>query len=150
MNTVTDIVKRFNVSADTIRHYTKLGLLSPDRDPVNSYRLYRLEDESHLRFILSAKKLGFRLKEIKQILQLAANGDTPCPLVRELIEQRIQNIRQEILDAQRLMIEMEKAVDQWQSLSDRAPLGVSICHLIDVWSDQTNDLSTRPETSHLS
>ena len=45
MKTVTEIARRFNISADTIRHYTKLGLLSPDRDKANGYRRYGRRDE---------------------------------------------------------------------------------------------------------
>lgn len=76
MKTVTEIARRFNVSADTIRHYTKLGLLSPERDTVNGYRRYGIEQERRLRFLLSAKRLGFSLKDIRAILDMAASGDT--------------------------------------------------------------------------
>lgn len=137
MNTVTDIARRFHVSADTIRHYTKLGLLVPERDAANGYRRYRLEDESRLRFVLSAKKLGFGLKDIQNILGVAAEGDTPCPLVRELIEKRICQVRQEISDAELLMSEMDAATREWRDLPDHVPSGSSICHLIEAWSNRT-------------
>ena len=81
MKTVTEFARRFNVSADTIRHYTKLGLLSPERDTANGYRRYGIQQERRLRFLLSAKRLGFSLKDIREILDMAASGDTPCPIV---------------------------------------------------------------------
>lgn len=137
MNTVSKLARRCNVSTDTIRHYTRLGLLSPKRDPHNGYRQYRLEDETNLRFILSAKTLGFGLKDIRQILDVARGGDTPCPLVRSMIEQRVVSVRQEIHDAQLLMIEMEAAVNHWQDIPDRAPSAGAICHLIEAWMQGT-------------
>lgn len=133
MSTVTHLARRFHVSADTIRHYTKLGLLIPTRDPGNGYRQYRPEDESRLRFVLSAKKLGFGLRDIQQILSMAEGGATPCPLVRELIEERIAQVHQEIQDAQLLMAEMDDAIRQWRDLPDKPPTRSSICHLIDAW-----------------
>lgn len=136
MNTVSKLARRCNVSTDTIRHYTQLGLLSPERDPHNGYRQYRLEDETNLRFILSAKTLGFGLKEIQQILNVAQGGDTPCPLVRSMIEQRVAAVRQEIHDAQLLMSEMEAAVNHWHDLPDRAPSPGAICHLIEAWTQR--------------
>ncbi len=45
MTSVTAVARRFKVSADTIRHYTKLGLLAPERDAANGYRRYSLKDE---------------------------------------------------------------------------------------------------------
>jgi len=133
MKTVTEIARRFNVSADTIRHYTKLGLLSPERDTVNGYRRYGIEQERRLRFLLSAKRLGFSLKDIRAILDMAASGDTPCPLVRKLIDQRLETIREEMRDAQKLMSRMESASSDWSNLPDCAPSGESICHLIETW-----------------
>ena len=133
MKTVTEIARRFNVSADTIRHYTKLGLLSPERDTANGYRRYGIEQERRLRFLLSAKRLGFSLKDIRAILDMAASGDTPCPLVRKLIDQRLETIREEMRDAQKLMSRMESASSDWSDLPDCAPSGESICHLIETW-----------------
>lgn len=133
MKTVTEIARRFNVSADTIRHYTKLGLLSPDRDGTNGYRYYGHKDEGRLRFLLSAKKLGFTLKDIRQILDMATSGDTACPLVRELIDQRLTAVREEMMNAQALLIRMENASKSWGQLPDCMPTGESICHLIETW-----------------
>ncbi len=133
MTTVTAVARRFNVSADTIRHYTKVGLLSPERDAANSYRQYSLKDERRLRFLLSAKKLGFDLKDIKQFLDMAAHGDTPCPLVRRLIDQRLETVRQEMRDAQTLLERMQSASNVWSELPDGHPSGDSVCHLIENW-----------------
>ncbi len=135
MTTVTAVARRFNVSAETIRHYTKLGLLSPERDAANGYRRYSLKDERRLRFLLSAKKLGFSLKDIKQILDMAAHGSTPCPLVRRLIDQRLETVRQEMRNAQTLLERMESASKVWSDLTDGHPSGDSICHLIENWDN---------------
>lgn len=137
MKTVSEIAKRFNVSADTIRHYTKLGLLSPERDIANGYRRYGINQERRLRFLLSAKRLGFSLKDIQAILDMADSGDTPCPLVRKLIDKRLEAIREEMRDAKKLMDRMELASSEWRDLPDRAPSGESVCHLIETW-DSTN------------
>lgn len=133
MTTVTEIARRFNVSADTIRHYTKLGLLSPSRDEVNGYRRYGRKDEERLRFLVSAKRLGFSLKDIREILEMAETGDSPCPLVRQLIDRRLAVIREEMMDAQMLLERMESASASWSQLPDRHPSGKSICHLIETW-----------------
>lgn len=131
MKTVTELARQFKVSADSIRHYSKLGLLKPQRNAQNAYRLYDGRQEQRLRFVLSAKKLGFSLKDIEQILATATTGDTPCPLVRQLIENRIVAIRAEMAEAQKLMTRMEAALASWCELPDHTPSGASICHLIE-------------------
>jgi len=141
MKTVTEIARRFNVSADTIRHYNKLGLLSPDRDEANGYRRYGRKDEERLRFLLSAKRLGFRLKDIREILDMAETGDTLCPLVRQLIDQRLAVVREEMMSAQALLTRMECASTSWSQLLDRSPSGESICHLIETWAYESSNSS---------
>ena len=132
MQTVTEIARRFNLSAETIRHYTKLGLLSPDRDKANGYRRFGRTDEERLRFILLAKSLGFSLKDILGILNLASSGDPACPLVRQLIDQRLTAVRKEMMDAQTLLRRIESVSKKWSQLPDRAPSGEIICHLIET------------------
>lgn len=138
MKTVTEIARQFNVSADTIRYYTKLGLLSPEINASNGYRRYGLQQERHLRFLLSSKRLGFSLKDIRGILDVAASGETACPIVRKLIDQRLDAIREEIRLAQKLMSRMESASNAWRDLPDRTPSGESICHLIETWNSTYN------------
>jgi DNA-binding transcriptional MerR regulator len=135
MMTVTDIARRFNVSADAIRYYTTLGLLSPIRDAVNGYRRYGSENESRLRFLLSAKKLGFSLKDIRQILLVAETANTPCPLVRRLMDQRLGTLRQQLRETQALYERMKLAASSWEEQPDQVPTRNTICDFIENWDN---------------
>lgn len=127
------------VSPDTVRHYARLGLLAPLRSKENGYRYFGLADEKRLSFVLSAKRLGFTLKQIREILSTAEAGDTPCPLVRDLINERLVAIRKEMAEAQSLVGRLEAACDEWSELPNRMPSGHSICHLIETW--QSHDVT---------
>ncbi|GAB5450263.1 MAG: MerR family DNA-binding protein [Halioglobus sp.] len=135
MKTVTAIARQYKVSPDTVRHYTKLGLLYPLRSEENGYRYFGAADENRLSFVLSAKKLGFTLKQIQNILNTADAGDTPCPLVRDLINQRLVEVKKEMAEAQLLVARLEIACEEWSDLPDRMPSGSSICHLIETWKN---------------
>jgi DNA-binding transcriptional MerR regulator len=136
MKTVTAIARQYQVGPDTIRHYTKLGLLTPVRCDSNGYRYFNASEEQKLGFVLSAKKLGFSLKEIREILNTAEDGDTPCPLVRDLIEKRLIEIKAEIEESQRQALILEIAYDEFRKLPDRNPTAQSICHLIETWQER--------------
>lgn len=121
MKTVSEIARSANIGADTIRHYTKIGLLNPKRDDQNGYRYYDQQNEKRLRFILSAKNLGFSLKEIRQILDLSSSGETPCPIVREMIAKHLSVIQRQMRDAQMLFTRMKHASALWQEIPDGDP-----------------------------
>lgn len=128
---VKDIANAANVSTDAVRFYTKKGLLKPKRNKENNYQLYNNADLLRLRFISKAKILGYTLNEIKQITQASEKKETPCPLVRNIIEKRIKDNKKKFEEAMALQKRMEKAFRQWEQMDDAIPIGHSICHLIE-------------------
>jgi DNA-binding transcriptional MerR regulator len=128
---VSKLAKSLGVTADTIRFYTRKGLLQPAKVPENGYREYSLTDQSRLRFILSARQLGFSLADIAKILEAADKGETPCPMVRVMIEQRLDEIEKRFQDMALLRNRMRRAADEWRTKPDGAPDGHTICHLIE-------------------
>ncbi len=128
---LSELARRADVTADTVRHYTRIGLLSPGRNQNNGYRNYNLVDFARLGFICKARLLGFSLTDIREILQHSQLGNSPCPQVRQIIEQRLQENRLKLQELLALQARMEQAVAQWSLMPDGLPDGEAICHLIE-------------------
>ena len=64
--------KRAGVGIDTVRYYERNGLLSPSARLPSGYRRYGEVEVARLRFIRRAQRLGFTLKEIRELLALSA------------------------------------------------------------------------------
>ena len=77
---VIQLAKELGVSADTVRYYTRIGFLAPQKHQVNGYKEYNQENLQRLRFILSARQLEFSVNDISQIIGEAEKGRTACPL----------------------------------------------------------------------
>ena len=91
MLTVGMAAKVTGLRASAIRYYERHGLLRPSR-LVNGYRVYDEETIQGLRFLRQAQSLGFSLKEIKQLLDVAHHGQRPCKRVREVARQHLADI----------------------------------------------------------
>lgn len=128
---VSQLAKRSGTSTETVRYYTRIGLLKPRQTQGNGYRRYAEQDINLLNFIQRAKLLGFSLKDIRQILEKAKAGNSPCPRVRDMIKARIAETRARLEQLKQLQSRMEEALLQWESMPDRSPDGNSICHLIE-------------------
>ncbi|HEY6049711.1 MAG TPA: MerR family transcriptional regulator, partial [Thermoanaerobaculia bacterium] len=62
------------VSADTLRHYERRGLLPlPERLP-NGYRLYPPESLGRIHLIQAALGIGFSVDELGRILRARSRG----------------------------------------------------------------------------
>lgn len=132
---VSDLAKAAAVNPDTVRFYTREGLLNPTRNPDNNYQQYDAEDLRRLRFARKARQLGFSLPEIRSILGQADEHHSPCPMVREVFEDRLAQVEKEIAQLQQLRERMKNALAAWQAMPDGTPDGHTICRLIEHWDD---------------
>ncbi|MEZ5478049.1 MAG: MerR family DNA-binding protein [Thiolinea sp.] len=140
MLTVADLAKASDTSPHTVRYYVKEGLISPTAQAENHYRLFANQNVTRLRFIRMAKLLGFTLNEIRQILEQAKLGESPCADVREIIQAHIVENQRKIKELQALQTRMEQALEKWQDMPDKTPDGHSICHLIESMSGSGGDV----------
>ncbi|CAN5884086.1 N/A [soil metagenome] len=131
MITANVLAKKSEVSLYTVRHYTRIGLLKPSRNLRNGYKIYQPSDATRLRFIQAAKNLGFSLSEIADVLDEAKHGNSPCPMVREIVVRRIEENRRKIKEMQKLQRKMENALQDWSKMKNSMPDGDSVCHLIE-------------------
>ena len=105
--TVSELARRAGVTADTVRHYTRSGLLVPIRDESNGYNCYSNGDLARLLFIRKARLLGFSVRDVRDILKVSSHGRSPCSRVRKIMEQRLQETRCGLRDLEKLQARME-------------------------------------------
>jgi len=65
---IGEMAKTYGVTLRTLRFYEDKGLISPLRD--GSTRLYSRRDKARLKLILLGRKVGFSLRDVKQIMDL--------------------------------------------------------------------------------
>ena len=128
---VTELANALNTTPDTVRYYTRIGLIEPIKSPVNGCKTYGKTVQQRLKFILSARQLDFSVEEIREILTEADKGHTACPLVREIVEHRLAETEKQFQEALLLREKLRNAISDWQSKPDKAPTGQMICHLIE-------------------
>ncbi len=131
MMTVAVLAKESGTTPHAVRYYTRMGLLSPTRNPENGYRQYKPSEVSWLRFIRQAKALGYTLHEIQEIMHDRDKGQSPCPRVREILQRRVVENRRHLHDLLELQDRMETALVQWSNMPDSKSSGHSVCHLIE-------------------
>jgi DNA-binding transcriptional MerR regulator len=89
---IGELAAACGLTPKTIRYYEALGLLPPPRRSAAGYRLYRAADREHLRFIARAKALGLTLEEIREILALRQQGQSPCAHVLALLDRKLAEL----------------------------------------------------------
>lgn len=133
---VSELANSLNTTPDTVRYYTRIGLITATKNIDNGYKFYNQSAQQRLKFILSARQLDFSVQEITSILSESDQGHSACPLVREIVEQRLAQTEQQFQAALILREKLRNAIQDWQSKPDKAPTGQMICHLIEGDTDE--------------
>ena len=106
-------VARFTgLGGETIRYYEKIGLLQSPPRSSSGYREYPSSVLSRLRFIQSAKKLGFSLDEIRELLALRDEKGHPCVDVRTHTARKIEQIDKKIEVLQVIRDELHELLER--------------------------------------
>jgi DNA-binding transcriptional MerR regulator len=98
--TVSKLAARVGLTADTIRYYEREGLLPPPDRTESGYRAYEDDAVERLRFIKGAQRIGLRLQEIKELLDIRDRRLCPCGHTEDLLRQRVSEIDAEITGLQ--------------------------------------------------
>ena len=99
------IAKKAGVNVETLRFYEKKGLIPEPMRTDAGYRQYPEETIYRIRFIKNAQRLGFTLKEIRELLSITLATKKQCQQVKGEIDHKLMEVHgkieklQEISDA---------------------------------------------------
>ncbi len=102
------------IPVKTIRFYADLGLIPTLSRTEGGFRLFAPEVVSRLRFIRRAQSLGMSLEEIGQVLRIRDQGSPPCGAIRELLEEKVQEIEHRIAELRLLQTNLTQLLQDWR------------------------------------
>lgn len=129
---IGDLANQLKLNRKTIRYYEQLGLMPEPMRTAAGYRVYNEADRDRLAFILKAKTLGLSLEEIGSVLQLRAQGESPCKRVAVIVQDKLELIDEKIKGLRALRADLAR-VSQKATASKRngmIPAG-KVCGLIE-------------------
>ena len=118
---VGELAKAAGVSADTLRHYEKKGLLRPQRSR-NGYREYPQHAIERVRMIRQALAVGFTLDELSEVFKVLDRGGAPCHEVRNLAATKLADLESHLENVMALRNALRDSLRDWDArLANTAP-----------------------------
>jgi DNA-binding transcriptional MerR regulator len=118
-----ELAKQAGVSADTLRHYEKKGLLSAPHRAPNGYREYPNSAVHRVRLIQRALDMGFSLDDLTRVLRQRDAGRAPCREVRAIAAARLKALDGRIKELRHLRTELHALVEEWDERLAAIPPG---------------------------
>jgi DNA-binding transcriptional MerR regulator len=109
--TITDLSTEFDVTARALRFYEDEGLIAPSRRGIA--RIYSKRDRARLAWILRAKRVGFSLSDIRELIDLYDVGDgrkTQREVTIDKCRGRIELLKQQRADIDHSIDELEQFI----------------------------------------
>ncbi|MEQ1951834.1 MerR family DNA-binding transcriptional regulator [Mesorhizobium sp. CN2-181] len=107
---IGEMAKIFGVTLRTLRFYEDKGLLHPKRE--GSSRLYTRRDRARLKLILLGRKIGFSLRDVKQMIDLYDPSGSNAKQLRLTLDKSEKQLGR--LQKQRAAL--DEAIDELGSL----------------------------------
>jgi DNA-binding transcriptional MerR regulator/glutaredoxin len=145
--TIGELARRFSLNVRTLRYYESVELLSTPARSAGGYRLYTAADEERLRFVLQAKRVGFSLDEIREIIRLGQHGKA-CDYVRDTLSRHVERVEAQIAELQAVHGELSSLQAAWQEPDNNCSADGRLCRLIEEWSSAApTDKENKPMTT---
>ena len=114
---IGELARVSGISADTLRHYERKGLLKPLRQS-NGYRAYPPHAVNRVRMIRNALVLGFRLDDLARIFKVRDAGGAPCRQVRQLAAAKLDEVETLLSELTAMRGELRKLLKDWDRRLD--------------------------------
>ncbi|MBI3649852.1 MAG: heavy metal-responsive transcriptional regulator [Acidobacteria bacterium] len=107
-----ELARLAGVSADTLRHYERRGLLAPRRSR-NGYREYSLPMLERVRVIRRAIACGFTIDELAKIFRAKDQGGAPCRQVRQLAQTKLTDVERQLRELEAVRDNLSSMLADW-------------------------------------
>jgi MerR family copper efflux transcriptional regulator len=104
------VAKKVGLSVDAIRFYERNALMRRAPRTQGGFRQYGEDDLETLGFIRRVQGLGFKLNEIRSLLNLRGSRLQPCAPVRRRLHEKLADVQRKLADLQRLEGELRLAL----------------------------------------
>ncbi len=125
-----DVAKRLSIGVQTLHYYEREGLIPAPERTEAGYRLYTSELIERIAFIRKAQALGLPLDEIKEILDLAAQGACPCGHVQRALAAKLVEVDQKLRQLRSFQLELAALIERSGELSARCD-EAQICSIVE-------------------
>ncbi len=131
-----EVASAVGIGVQTLHYYERIGLLPKPRRSAANYRLYAPEVVRRVQFIRKAQLLGFKLAEIKQILEMKSHGHPPCHQVVELGEKHLREVDKRLAGLKDYRSAVAKSLSTWREQdSPKRRCAGEFCDLIEQFPD---------------
>lgn len=104
---ISEVAAKYGISTHTLRYYDKEGLLFSVKRTETGVRIFDDEDLEWLDILACLKKTGMPIKDIRQFLEWAREGDSTIEKRLEAIKKHTDEVQNQINELMQHMVTLQ-------------------------------------------
>lgn len=117
---IAEVSKTYDISADTLRYYERVGLLPPVQRTKSGVRDYSEADCARIQFIKCLRGANVSIEALVEYMQLLDQGDATIAARKALLEEQRDLVQARIDEMQAGLDRLNYKIDHYDSLMREA------------------------------
>ena len=113
---IAEVAQQFDISADTLRYYERIGLLRPVARNASGIREYGESDLARIEFIKCLRGAGVSIEALTAYMRLLDEGDGTLAERKAILEQQRGLIQQRIDEMQAGLARLDYKIAHYEDL----------------------------------
>lgn len=112
--TIAEVSKKYDLTADTLRYYERIGLLPPVNRKSSGNRDYTEEDCRWVQFIKCMRSAGLSIEILIEYVDLFQQGNETIGVRKELLIDQRRQIVEKMEELQSTLTYLDKKIDGYE------------------------------------
>lgn len=121
---IAEVSKKYDISADTLRYYERIGLLEHVRRNESGIRDYSDADCARIQFIKCMRGANVSIEALIEYMQLFAEGDSTVAARKALLEEQRDLVQERINEMQAGLDRLNYKIENYDSIIRQAEQGL--------------------------
>lgn len=112
--TITEVSKKYGLSADTLRYYERIGLIPPVHRNSSGNRDYTEADCKWVKFIKCLRSAGLSIETLIEYVNLFQKGSDTISARKELLFEQRKQIAKKVNELQETLKFLDQKIDGYE------------------------------------
>ena len=114
--TIAEVSKKYDISADTLRYYERIGLIPPVNRSRSGIRDYTEEDCRWVEFAKCMRGAGLQVEALIEYVALFQQGDETVPARKQLLIEQRDQLNERITLLQQTLERLNRKIDGYAQI----------------------------------
>ena len=112
--TIAEVSKKFDISADTLRYYERIGLIPSVNRTAGGIRNYTQEDCNWVEFIKCMRGAGLSIEVLVDYVNMFKEGNSTIAARKELLVEQRRQLSEKISEMQAVLDRLDMKIEGYE------------------------------------